>query len=519
MGPHHRPVTRGKRKARPLLAVLTAAATFSAAMALALAGCAPFWRLPLTVIAWSPSEDAPALSGLAVWVEFSAPVDAVKAEQAFSLTENGSGVDGIFSWSGNRVTFTPCPALSAGNDYEISVDTSVEDPSGVSLDKEFSFRFTTKTESGRPSILSFTPAADSMFDDRYTPVTLVFSEPVDRGSFYAAFFLSPPVAGTYAWNGDGTQCSFTPLEPYEWGTEYRVEVSTGLEDLSGNRLAETFRLHFTVGTDTTAPTVTAVRNVVGGVPGAITAIPDDPGDALFTVNENWESIWGFEMALSEPVPRLDIEGFFSFEPAWDFRIDSTAATSQSFILIPEERLVYGAVYTLTVRQGLPDAQGNTLEQDAVYRFRVNGAGSTPPELERIRFRTDPGGSAWEEYTPADIYTALDLNLFPGGVPTRSYFDLYVRTADGAGIDLMDLMECFSISATNGCASFAVLAMQESGFDNPQPDPPAAGTIVARVVVDVINAAESGIVTLRLSAAFKDSEDNPIAGAWELPLLK
>jgi hypothetical protein len=496
------------------------------AFALAFSACSFFGGAPITISAWSPSVEIPALAGLEVWVEFSAPVDRVKAEQAFSLTENGGSMDGVFAWNGNRMAFTPHPAVSRGNEYEISVDGSVEDPAGVSLDKEFHFRFTTKAERTRPSIVSAAPLEDSTLDDRYAPVVLSFSEPVDKGSYYSSFLISPSVNGVYAWNPQGTQCSFTPIEPYAWGTEYRVTVETGLKDLNGNRLVEEFHLNFSIGTDRTAPAMASVRNVVGSVPGAVTAVPDDPDDAVFTVNADWECPWGFEITLTEPVPRLGVENYFRFEPAWSFRIDSTAASSASFILVPQERLAYDTVYTLMVRDGLADMQGNTMAQDAVYRFHTNGAGSTPPVVERIRFRANPldAVAEYDEYFPADIYSVLVLDPDEGfiinpAIPTRSYFDVYIRTAEGAGIDLMDLLSCFSISATNACASLSIPAVQTSGFDDPQPDPPAAGSVVARIIVDVSNRSPSGVVTMMLSAVFEDSAGNPIAGAWQFPLLK
>jgi hypothetical protein len=493
------------------------------ALALQALSCSLFFLPPLRIVAWSPAVAHPdPAGGVEVWVEFSAPVDKTKAEAAFTLKEGSTVLPGSFTWQGNRMTFLPLEAISAGKDYELIVLDTVETARGVSLEADFHFDFSTKRDSGRPVVLSCAPANNARIDDRYAPIVIVFSEQVDQPSFYRAFSLSPRVDGSFAWSSDSATCTFTPLQPYAWQTEYLLTIQRELTDIDGNSLAEQFSSRFSLGSDTTPPEVTSVGNVAGGVPGSEFIPADDPLDGAVTVKELWECGWGFAVRFSEPVMPDSLESYLNFSPGWRYELDGPSEAGDYFILQPQERLAYDTLYTLTVRQGVTDQQGNKTPEDLAYRFRTNGAASKPPAVARLRFRLNPAdppeSAAYAEYAPQDAFLSLNLASFPVGSTLPGYIDCYFTLAAGAGINLMSLMEAFSISTTNGCASFAITGMQASGFAQPQPEP-VAGAAPARIHLDISNGAASGIVTLKLSADLVDSSGNPIAAAWQLPLLK
>jgi hypothetical protein len=263
---------------------------------------------------------------------------------------------------------------------------------------------------------------------------------------------------------------------------------------------------------------------VSGEAGAITALRDDPADTSVTVNPGWEAAWGFVLSFSEPVMRDTIERSIGFEPGWAFRITSTAVSDSVYILEPTERPAYGELYSLSIGKGITDTQGNCMGQDLVYRFLVNGAASTPPAPARLRFLlnpTQPPASAlYADYGPLDAFSglALDPAEYPAIATRRSHFDFYLSLALGASIDPMSMMESLSIAATNGCASFSIVAVQVSGFADPQPLA-IPGTCVVRAVVDIANHGPSGVVTVSLTESFEDSLGNPMGEAWSLPLLK
>jgi hypothetical protein len=500
----------------------TAALSAVGALSITLVSCALFFPRAITVARWSPVSARPDVAGIETWVEFSAPVDMTKAEQAFTLTEDGGPMAGRFSWAANRLVFEPLKAISTGKSYEMTVGASVEDARGVSLDKEFRFSFTTRSDASRPEVLSVTPGPGAVIDDRFTVVTLEFSEGIDVTTFMRAFSLSPDAAGVLSWSQDRTRCEFTPAAPYEWQTEYVVRLADALADADGNRLAEKWESRFFVGSDRVAPRLQEVRSVQGGTPGSPTLAPDDPAAPGLEVTGGWECAWGFRLTFNEQVSRTSVEQSLLLEPGFGFAIEPAADAAVSFVLEPTERLAWDTVYTLAVRAGVEDMSGNTTTDAVVFHFRTDAGRSRPPMVAAVRFRGTPLSepAAAVDLDPAVPFAALPIGAehFPVAVAEATWFDLQLRLADTAGLDLLSVMEHFSIQETNGCLSIRATALQTGGFDDPQPQA-VAGAVPVRIHVTIVNAVESGTITLGLSEGFADSLGNPTAAAWRLPLLK
>ena len=492
------------------------------ALSIALVSCALFSPRAITVARWSPVSARPDVAGIETWVEFSAPVDMTKAEQAFTLTEDGAPMTGRFSWAANRLAFEPLKAISTGKSYEMTVGGSVEDARGVSLDREFRFSFSTRSDASRPEVLSVTPGPGAVIDDRFAAVSLVFSEGIDVTTFLRAFSLSPDAAGVISWSQDRTRCEFTPAAPYDWQTEYVVRLAGTLADADGNRLAERWESRFSVGSDRTVPILQEVRSVQGGTPGGATLAPDDPAAPGLEVTGGWECVWGFQLTFTEQVSRMSVEQSLIFEPGFTFAVEPAADAAVSFVLEPAERLDWNTVYTLTVRAGVEDMSGNKTTDAVVFHFRTDAGRSRPPTVAAVRFRGAPlfKPAVVVDFDPAVPFAALPIGaeLFPVAVAEATWFDLQLRLADTAGLDLLSVMEHFSIQETNGCLSMRATALQTDGFDEPQPQA-VAGAVPLRIHVTIVNAVESGTVILGLSEGFTDSLGNPTEGAWRLPLLK
>lgn len=476
----------------------------------------------LEITDWHPHVGRVAASAVnEIWVEFSSPVDATKAEQALTLEENGVSMTGSYAWRGSRLVFTPVRPVSPGNDYEIAVASTAETEDGNSLAKDFRFAFTTKTETGRPRVLTTQPADGSRVAASLLPVVVNFSEPVDPTSFIAAFSVSPDPGGTIAFDVTGSIATFTPLSSWIPGTEYSVALSDTVKDLSGNRLPEAVRFRFTAGAEAVRPALAAVRPTVNGTPQGAGLIPENPLDASLQVNTGFETTWGIDLEFSEPVSRENIESFIDLQPAWSFQIDPAGAPRTHFILVPVERLVWGTMYHLTIKRGILDTSGNASASDAVYNIQADGPTTKPPRVEVVRFRTNPADSvspAHDQYTTQESFANLDLSNFTPGIDEVSYFDLYLRLADGAAVDPFSIMRSFSVTATNGAALIAPIAVATTGFADP---PPAAiaGLTPVRVSVNITNTTNSGVVTLAMSDSLTDTAGNKAAAAFSLPLLK
>ena len=507
---HHKSVEQPAISA--LLAVFAGAAFVGCSLLLGLDA--------LRVTDWKPHEAwLDALSVTEIWVEFSSEVDQTKTEQAFSLSENGSPMSGSFRWSGKRLLFTPLRPVSQGNDYEITVLSSAETKDGNSLAKDFRFAFSTKAETGRPRVLSFTPQDGSRVDVVSTPrvpVVVTFSEPVDQGSFLTAFSVSPDPGGSITFAGN--VATFTPLVSWTAGTEYRVTITDDLKDTSGNAISAPVKFRFTAGADTDGPTLAAVYPTSNGAP---QATPLRASAESLDLNTGFEADWGIELRFSKAVLRDNIESFIDFQPAWSFQIDADGTPRQSYLLVPRERLVWGSLYCLTVKKGVSDQSGNTTASDTRFMFKADGAASRPPGVERIRFWTNPPDpTQYADYTSSDAYSNLDLGNFPIGASPApvSFFDLYLRLADGAAPDPFSLMHAFSVATTNGAAIIAPVAVALGTFADPQPFS-FPGLIPVRISVAITNTSNSGIVTLAVSDSLTDTRGNKATAAFSLPLLK
>jgi hypothetical protein len=496
----------------------------AAALALFSSDCALF-APRFSIIGWSPSESRIAdPSGISLWIRFSGAADRASIEQAFSLTKDSGALYGNFAWDGDVMSFLPAEKFEKNRRYEIRVSTGAEDEKGVSLDEEFHRVFSTKPEEDRPALLSVHPAEGAALTDRYTSVVMTFSEAIDRASLYAAFGLSPSVRGRFDWSAGDSVCAFVPLEPLSWQMEYCLTIRSGLSDLSGNSIAKAYESRFSVGTDGSPPSVLRASNAVSGVEGAIALAPSLSSDAVPVFTALWESTWGLVLVFSESVQREGLESHIRLEPSWNYAIDDRSSLGTSFFLEPKERFSRDTLYSITIGKGIEDAQGNASTAESVYRFRVDGPTTASPVVTRLRFRSNPGNS------PADYddklcdhgndYSTITIpsSTFPVGSQVETYADLYLALAAGASVNLFSLMKEFSIEASNSCASFSIRKMQSSGFADPQPSA-ISGSLCVRVILDLQNASDSGIVTFKIGSGLVDGAGNPIAGAWRLPLLK
>jgi hypothetical protein len=545
------PAPYAARRAARLASVVA----FTAACAGFLTGCPALFYVPLRITASSPAQAVYAAGEQpAVWVEFSAAVDEALAEQAFSLSRDGDPLAGRFSWNGARLTFAPYEAFAAGHEYVLKVDTSVEDACGNSLERDFIFRFRFGTDDVRPFVVDAYPStaavdcdpydhevlASALPADLYHPVTVVFSEPVDRASFYGAFSLSPAVPGRFDWPTDATAV-FVPAEPYEWQTEYEVKIGTGLKDLAGNGLAKAYSSHFFIGTDRTPPAVGSVTSVIPS-PGRQGAAPEAP----VALQENravggWEADWDVLVQFTEPVTEDSVTTAFVFTPALDYQaVFDPLAPDRVVLKRPDARtrFRYGQTYALQVKSGVSDLQGNKTTNAPIYYFTVDGPYTKPPAVLQVYHLADvaenlaPGWDGTWHWTPLH---PLDTLAIQDGAATpyrTSAFDLYFTCAQRVTLTVASFAENFKIAYENGCIGVPVFTsirvITPADAATAFPPLPAGVTlapdqIVVRVCVQLVDTSNGGTLTLTLGDKFADQSldnpalHNPLTADWSLRL--
>jgi hypothetical protein len=161
-----------------------------------------------TITAVSPDDASPVATSTRVSATFSEPMDRPTVEGAFSLRGPGGGqVEGVFSWSGETMIFTPQQALSEGTTYTARIGTAASDTEGNTVQEERTWTFTTtrpELEWGSPVRIAIERRAGrvrrggiedlKLDDDRYYEVSSSRRGRRGISSWHATFAGLPPAA-------------------------------------------------------------------------------------------------------------------------------------------------------------------------------------------------------------------------------------------------------------------------------------------------------------------------------------
>jgi len=472
-------------------------------------GCSMFRMVRVSVTAWSPAESTvEELASCAVTLTFSAGMDKVSVEESFSLSAEGEAVPGTYAWDDRTMTFTPFLPLDRRSEYTMALLKTAEDKYGNNLEADFIHVFSGARERDRPLLLSATPEDGSMVDDPYRQIILEFSESLDRVSMYENFSISPDPEGTFSWNGNDSVCTFTPDRSMTAGEEYTVTLGADVSDRYGNTMGTEHMFAFSIGADTGAPDITAITS--NEQPSFVLAA-DDPGDSIMTVTAGWECFWNIRAVFSEEIDIAVLETGITLKPAVEYTLEEL---SDKVFLLRFDRLpVYDTLYSLTFDAAISDTSGNSMGQKRTYLFKSDGPGSLPPSVELVRF----SGNTSTAGTLTNLQHFDNLSLRSGLGATDEYFDIYVRTAEGAAIEKKTFIEHFSISSSNtaGCFSISLFGVELSPAA-PAPDPaPEADQQVIRVHASMETFTDPGIMTLEMESGFADSLGNPMDGGWTM----
>ncbi len=179
----------------------------------------------------------------AIAVSFNQPVVPLGAEAtslppAFNITP---AVEGRGEWiNTSTYIFYPQPAMQGGTEYTVSVSEGLKTGAGVGLDGSVvnAWKFLTS----RPRVVTLSPSPENPIPPD-SDIKLTFNQPMDRQSVQLSFVLSGTggsVAGTYSWNEDDTELTFTPEGPLSRGVGYSLNVGTGAKSKSGMTLGEQY---------------------------------------------------------------------------------------------------------------------------------------------------------------------------------------------------------------------------------------------------------------------------------------
>ncbi|QTQ14993.1 Ig-like domain-containing protein [Treponema parvum] len=179
-------------------------------------------------------------------------------------------------------------------------------------------------------------------------VSVSFSERPDESSFQRGFSITEDKAslnGTYVFSG--TTVHFFPVNGIRQNYDYRVILSTQIEDIEGRSLMHDFSYFFSTRSSSEIPFI-------------VSQFPAKEAEITGTLSE-------LTFTFSVPINTQTFHSAFSVSPAFNYLIDFSDNDTKAHV-IPTQSLEKQKRYTLTVSTSLEDKNRNSPREDYVSIF-------------------------------------------------------------------------------------------------------------------------------------------------------
>lgn len=337
---------------------------------------------PLLIGEFTPAPDATDVDiDSPILVSFNRPVvPFVSTEQLADLPNPLSiepPIEGATEWlNTSMLLFTPSEPLRGSTTYTVTIDMGLTAIDGATLAEDVVWQFTTRA----PEVVSIYPGVspDNYWYQRSiqrldTPVTVTFSQPMDRDSAEKAFSLvhietEEPVAGSFTWNEDNTEFTFQPDD--------LLQLNTNLVNHGSSTYAATPHTNYRV---TVAQTAQAEY---GGEPLPAEHIEEFatfplPGVCDVSYGQKWLGK-KFDDEPVEPgwFPVISFCSTMNLTTLADRIIIDPAPENWELVQFWDEgqsaplrfNTKQHTTYTVTVLAGTEDIYGNAIEEDYTFSF-------------------------------------------------------------------------------------------------------------------------------------------------------
>ncbi|MDR0583683.1 MAG: Ig-like domain-containing protein [Treponema sp.] len=474
---------------------------------------------------WSPGggyhADPPAVS---VSLAFSRPPDRASVERHFSLSADGERLGGSFRWNGGNMTFLPAAPLEINRDYVLTVAADARDEGGLSMDRAFEARFTTRLDNKRPEPVSVSPAMNEAVTDKRAEVRLVFSRAVVLNSLRDYVSFDPSMNGTWRLEDNGISAVFTPAEPWTYGKRYTLEIKSSFTADNGMNMGNDFSSVFTIGQDQEKPSLSGAWRL--GKSG------DDKqlSQGIEGDNSGWEKDDRLWLKFSEPVDTLSVKNCLVSEGT-SFLMETGPGLYDEVIFAFESPPLYESRLSFRLKAGVKDAAGNESSDEYMFKIFADGAQSKPPSLAGIRIPMAPGSAVDKElktFKTDSLFEDLPVNdpdalegkkdCYPYNVQTETWIECYFETAPGLSVDTLSLMELFRVETSNNVLVFSPRLVRESGFSTP--DAHSGWEQYQRLEIRgfLTNTVNSGVVSILVDSGLQDSGGNRSEKIFRISLL-
>jgi hypothetical protein len=451
-----------------------------------------------------------------LFLRFSAAPREESILRAFSMTEDGTRLEGRFVFNGAEIQFYPVNGIREGRIYKVNLSVSAEDPRGNSLEEDYYREFFTGAEGGAPAVLSVLPADGSVLAKAPEEIRLRFSEPVDSFSFEEALRISPSPVYVIQWEGDYREAVIRPVKALAMGTRYSISISTALRDQSRNGMLLPFTSSFFLGNDRSAPEP-GLEWLKAGAGGPLlrdrlnTGLPPDAEFVIsFSRDLEIESLG----AYVETRPSLGL----SVSPEGDSRSRARISLAR--------RPAWGESYTLIVRRGIGAAGSMETAEDLFFPLVFDAPQFMPPQFLGGFFDNKTGHKKLSEEGDFDSIS-LDPLSFPtvteGGTVSTELCLVFAVSREAASIApesiaLASAMEAFSISPSNGCVYVSIKKLEildedsyrAGGFNDSALKGGEGKQLCALVYgLEIENTGRQGLIVFSIRSSLKDILGNSL----------
>lgn len=405
-------------------------------------------------------------------LQFTTDMNRNLTEQAFSLTEDDSELEGSFIWNKNEMYFYPYKGIMKNRNYTLNLENSAEDGYGNSLDINRSWTFFTGEESIPPLIQSVNPLDESEISNLRQSVFYTFSETVDHMSFREALEVSPPLKYHLEWSEGNTSVLIQPLEDYSEGEDYTFTVSTRLRDLAQNNLKQKHELHYLISRKDELLLESMIL---------------ESSSAELEVNGTTEYVEKNDILkgrLNRSIYSDEIYGLVRIQPDVSFNLDWDIEYRE-FTLSFDEDLRYGESYDLYIL-------------DRLHTIHCNGSHSIPLSIESIYFCSEDGAAPQEQLVLNESLGAYDSET--------ATLEFILNHSPYGVISEISFMKAFSIESS--VLSFRLLSLELEAA------PPATQSLI-RICLDVSDTGFPGTVRFSLDDSLSDSLGNSLGENWAM----
>ncbi|HEY4127081.1 MAG TPA: Ig-like domain-containing protein [Gammaproteobacteria bacterium] len=264
---------------------------------------------------------------------------------------DGARVQGAVHYSGLTASFVPSQSLRPNTTYKATVASAAKSLSGVSMDSDHAWIFTTGTDGATlpPQVVSTSPLIGDTGVSLDSTVVMDFNEAMDANTVNTANIVVSngqgwQVDGSIAYSGD--TAVFTPAAPLSPATTYTVRIGNGVISAGGTPLADAYSWTFTTANfgSSTAPTV----------------VFTSPSLYQNNVWSNTTISIAFSAVLDPAT--LNTSTVLVTDQDGNPVAGSVSYLGNVAIFTPDDLLGTGTQYTVTLTSGIEGADGASLEE-------------------------------------------------------------------------------------------------------------------------------------------------------------